>query len=286
MSTAAELERHVRALAAGIGARNIFRRGSLDRAAAYIEAQFKQSGYTPEIQEFAVSGARVRNIEASVPGVRDTIVVGAHYDTAGDQPGANDNASGVAATLVLAHRFAGRKPDCTLRFVLFPNEEPPFFMSWQMGSYQYAKRCRERKEAIRGMMSLETIGYYSDEPGSQGYPEGLGGMYPDRANFIGIAGNLESRAWIEEVYAAFRRASKFPCERLAAPGGGASTGLSDHWSFWQFGYPGFMVTDTAFYRYDHYHRESDTPDKLDFNRMASVVDGLEGAIEQVCSRRG
>ncbi len=160
----------------------------------------------------------------------------------------------------------------------FVNEEPPYFQSAQMGSWVYAKACHDRDENVVAMISLETIGYYSDAPNSQHYPFPFGLLYPSTADFIAFVGNTASRALVRETVASFRRHAQFPSEGAAVPGWITGVGWSDHWAFWQEGYPALMVTDTAPFRYPHYHDSTDTPDKLDYERFARVVDGLAGVV--------
>jgi Zn-dependent M28 family amino/carboxypeptidase len=271
-----ELKRHVTKLGGEIGARTA--ETGIEAAAAYIQQTLRNLGYTTSELTYQAGGFTYRNIEAEIHGsTEDVVIVGAHYDTAGPYPGANDNGSGVAAVLELARLLKGVKPKRTLRFVLFPNEEPPFFMGPQMGSFVYAKRCRERREKIAGMLSLETIGYYSDEAGSQSYPFPAG-TYPGTANFIGFVGNVGSRSLLRECMRVFRETTRFPSEGIAAPADIPGVGWSDHWSFWQHGYQGVMVTDTAPYRYPYYHTAQDTPDKLDYDKTARVVRGIERVV--------
>lgn len=275
----------VEMLAGEIGPRGVMEPEALTAAATFIERSLSDAGYEVARQCFEVGGTLCCNIEAERPGsslADEIIVVGGHYDSVLMEslpcPGANDNASGAAATLALARAFAGLTPHRTVRFVLFVNEEPPFFQNPFMGSWVYAKRCRERGENIVAMLSLETIGYYSDEPGSQKYPFPLGLLYPSTGNFITFVGNVGSRKLVRESIASFRRHAEFPSEGGALPGSMPGVGWSDHWAFWQEGFRAIMVTDTAPYRYPHYHKPTDTPDKLDYERMARVVDGLEGVI--------
>lgn len=268
------LRAHVVHLAGAIGERNVYRRGALDQAARYIEEQFAESGCEPASQTYGAAGTTVRNIECAQPGrASDTLVVGAHYDSVAGCPGANDNASGVAALLELARALNDR---ARLRFVAFVNEEPPFFMTELMGSRVYARRCRDRGERLAGMFSLETIGYYTSAPGTQQYPGPavLQRMYPSTGNFIGFVSNVASRTFMRRAGREFRRRAAFPSEGVAAPADIPGIGWSDHWSFWQEGYPAVMITDTAPFRYPHYHAPSDTPDKLDYDSLARVVIGL------------
>ena len=282
LQLAAELRRHVARLAEEIGERNLLNRpGELTQAADYIEAEFAGARYEVKRHEYEVSGSTCCNLEVEILGTtqpEEIVIVGAHYDSVEGSPAANDNASGVAAILSLAHSFAGSPGDRTLRFVAFVNEEKPFAHSEQMGSWVYARRCRERGENVTAMMSLETIGYYSDEPGSQKYPAPIGLLYPSTGNFIAFVGNTRYRALVRQVVAAFRRSEPFPSEGGALPETIPNIGFSDHWSFWQEGYPALMVTDTANFRYPYYHTPQDTVDKMDFERTARVVRGLGSVV--------
>lgn len=277
-----ELRGDVQTLAVEIGERNVGNYPQrLAQAADYLEGQFREAGYTVRRQEYDVSGVTCTNLEAELPGTtraKEIVVVGAHYDSAQGTPGANDNASGVAATLALARRFAGRSCPRTVRFVAFTNEEPPYFQTEQMGSWVYARRCHEQGEQVVAMLSLETIGYYTDVPGSQRYPIPLGGVYPTEGNFIGFIGDVGSRDLVRQAVGLFRQYELFPSEGAAMPAAIPGVGFSDHWSFWQEGYPGVMVTDTALFRYPHYHTPEDTPDKIDFDRAARAVRGLERVV--------
>jgi len=279
------LRRDVEMLAGEIGPRGVVRPIELVASADFIERSLQQAGYDVQRQCFDVHGVTCCNLVAQISGssrADQIIVIGGHYDSVLVDgifcPGANDNASGVAATLALARAFGGRQTARTLRFVFFVNEEPPYFQQSEMGSWVYAKRCRERNENIVAMLSLETIGCYSDERGSQKYPCPRGLLYPSTGNFITFVGNVKSRKLVRDSIGSFRRHAKFPSEGGALPGSMPGVGWSDHWAFWQEGYPAIMVTDTAPYRYPHYHQASDTPDKLDYDRMARVVEGLEQVV--------
>ena len=173
----------------------------------------------------------------------------------------------------------------TVRLVAFVNEEPPFCHTDLMGSRVYARRCRARDENVVAMLSLETIGFYVDEPGSQKYPFPFSLFYPDTGNFVGFVGNLGSRSLTRRSIRAFRESTDFPSEGLAAPGWIPGIGWSDHWSFWQEGYPGVMITDTAPFRYPHYHTPQDTPDRIDYDRFARVVMGVSGVVEALATLR-
>jgi hypothetical protein len=283
------LARHVAVLAGDIGERNLWRYQALCAAEEYILGAFEEQGFTVRKQEYEVDGKRSANLEVSLSGLdlpAELVIVGAHYDTVAGCPGANDNASGVAALLELARLFYGRKHRRTLRFVAFTNEEPPFFQTGKMGSSVYAKEVRKRKENVVSFLSLETIGFYSDEPGSQSYPFPFGMLYPDRGNFIGFVGNTDSRDLVRRCIESFRTHTAFPSEGIAAPAAVPGVGWSDQWSFWKAGFEGVMVTDTAPYRYAYYHDTHDTPDKLDYDRTARVTAGLARVIADLAGGEG
>jgi peptidase M28-like protein len=279
----AELVADVQKLAGEIGERNLQHYAQLNAAADFIEASFSRAGLQPRRNTYELKGRACHNIETEIPGARpEIVVIGAHYDSVFGSPGANDNASGVAALLALARRFAGKPAAQTLRFVAFVNEEPPYFQTEQMGSFVYAKQCKARGDRISAMISLETIGCFSDKPGSQSYPSpGLGAFYPRTGNFIGFVGNFGSRALVRRAIGLFREQGKVPSEGAALPSFIPGVAWSDQWSFWQCGYPAMMITDTAPFRYPHYHESTDTPDKLEYDRFALVVSGMEKVIAEL-----
>jgi len=285
-----ELHASVQKLAGEIGERNMWHYPQLNAAADFIENSFSGAGLRPRRDSYEMRGQACHNIEAEIPGSQGTavskppsiILIGAHYDSVFGSPGANDNGSGVGALLALARRFAGKTTKHTLRFVAFVNEEPPYFLSDEMGSFVYAGRCKTRGDQISAMISLETIGYFSDVPHSQTYPApGLGVFYPKVGNFIGFVSNVPSRALLRRVVALFRQNAKIPSEGAALPAFIPGVSWSDQWSFWRHGYPGIMVTDTAPFRYPYYHSANDTPDKLDYDRFTLVVSGMEKVIEDL-----
>ena len=281
------LKRHVAALAGRIGERNVWRPEAMAAAAGYIQEHFEDAGYTVNVQPFTSRGLTVNNIEAVLPGqgaADEIIVVGAHYDSVADSPGADDNASGVAALLELARLLAGTTLPRTVRFVAFANEEAPFFYGDEMGSNLYAARAQAQGEHVEAMLSLETLGYFTDQPGSQRYPFPFSLFYPDTGNFIGFVGNLSSRSLVRKAVGAFRASTAFPSEGVAAPSGIEGIHWSDHWSFWEAGYPAIMVTDTAPFRYPYYHTAKDTPAQLDYNGLARVTGGLADVVGVLASQ--
>lgn len=260
-----------------------------ERCLAEVGHAVRRQGYTAE-------GRDVFNLEAEVRGVErpdEIVVVGAHYDSRCGMkrmrstrrepglpgtPGANDNASGIAGVNEFARRFAGTRPKRTLRMVAFVNEEHPFFQTPLMGSWVYARECRRKNENIVGMISLETMGFFSDEPGSQSYPFPYSLTMPDVGNFIAFLSDRRSAPWRDEIAAHFTRLTDFPLRAVGVPALVKRIGWSDDWGFWQEGYRGFSVTDTAFLRYKHYHATDDTPEKLDYGKMATVLDAVIRAV--------
>jgi Zn-dependent M28 family amino/carboxypeptidase len=276
-----EIENNLRAavsyLSQGIGQRSFMDLRKLDDAAGYIEEKFLSSGLSTERQAFTYRGNTYWNIIGKKEGPdKPILIVGAHYDTVIGTPGADDNASGIAALLELA-RLSGNTP-CKrpVRFVAFCLEEPPVFYTSRMGSLVYAKSLRDRKVQLFGMISLEMLGYYSEEKDSQYYPLPVFRMfYPNTGNFIAFVGNLSSRHFANAFKRVFKGVSPFPVESLNSPSIVPGVDFSDHRSFWKNGYQAIMITDTAFYRNPNYHAPGDTFDTLDFKKMTALVSGLQ-----------
>jgi Zn-dependent M28 family amino/carboxypeptidase len=278
------LQAHVQTLAGEIGERNMWHLPALNDAAQYIEEQWSCQGYDVKRLTYQISGIPCSNLEVTRDGDerrREVLLLGAHYDSVMGSPGANDNASGIAALLEISRSFAAVDSAMTVRFVAFVNEEPPFFMSDQQGSMVYAKLSRERSDDIRLMASLETIGCYSDQPRSQHYPPLFNLLYPDRGNFIGMVSDFRSRTPMRRLAQAFRAHSDFPLQTAATFRFIPGVSWSDHRSFWHYGYPAVMITDTALYRYPHYHAASDTPDKLAYCELSRVTHGLFAAFMEI-----
>ena len=281
----AELMADVQKLGGEIGERNVKYYAELQSAADFIDRSFAEAGYRPRRDGYDARGKFCENIDVEIPGASpEIVVIGAHYDSVYGSAGANDNGSGVAALLALARRFAGRPNARTLRFVAFPNEEPDHFQTRLMGSWVYANRCKARGDRIVAMISLETIGYFSNARGSQRYPLlGLGLIYPRTGNFVAFVGNVSSRALVREALGSFRRHATIPSEGTALPANVPGVGWSDQWAFWQHGYPGIMITDTAPFRYPHYHLRSDLPDKLEYDGFTRVVSGMEKVVRELAN---
>jgi Zn-dependent M28 family amino/carboxypeptidase len=278
------LKAHVTALAGVIGARGAHRPDAYAAARDYVRRELTGAGYRVAEQPFPCGGTEAANLEVVRTGrnaALPCLVVGAHYDTVPGSPGADDNASGVAALIEIARALWPLAPERDVRLVAFANEEAPFFAGPEQGSMAYVARLRERGTRVHRMASLEMLGYFDATPGSQQYPPLMKHLYPDRADFIGLVGNLASRGAVKELAAAFRAAGDFPCETLAAPEWVPGVALSDQYAFWRAGVPAVMVTDTAFYRNPHYHAASDLPDTLDYAGLAAVTAGLAGAFARL-----
>lgn len=290
---AEQLHASVYELSETIGERYIDKPERMNAAVHYIQTRLSQAGYSVWRQAYPCTPTNCQTVpcqtkmavnliaEVEGNGSDEILVVGAHYDTAQNTPGADDNASGVACGLALADRLAGSRPQRTIRFVFFANEEPPFFQTHEMGSWVYAKRCRDLDEKIIWMASLEMMGYYTDQPKSQHYPFPFNLLYPSTGNFIGFVSNFDSGSSLRKTVGLFRKSCRFPSEGGMVPEWIREGGFSDQWSFWQFGYPGIMITDTSFFRYSCYHNPCDTHDKLDYGRMAVVTEGLEKVIAEL-----
>jgi peptidase M28-like protein len=280
-SRKARLEATVSRFGADIGPRNIYHSRALERAADDIEAAFQQMGYRPSRQTYIARGHRFSNIVAELPAASAGVfLVGAHYDTHKDSPGANDNGSALASLLELARGAAAREHRQTLRLVAFTNEETPFTRTGEMGSWVYARECRAKGENIAGMLCLEMLGSYSDELGSQRLSlRGL--LLPRRGNFIALVGNRRSRELLRAAAAALSRPGPVRVEAWTLPTDFPAAWSSDHWSFWKHGYPALMATDTGPLRYRHYHTREDTPDKVDFAWLERVTNMLDALLAEL-----
>lgn len=282
------LRKTVNVLANEIGSRGHFELEELKRTADYIKSEFADYGYTVSTQPYTYEGREYENIFVEKKGrvlPEKIVVVGAHYDTVMGTPGADDNASGIAGLLEMARLFADETPEKTIQFVAFTLEEPPLFRSRYMGSYVYAESLHTNRKEVEGMICLEMIGYFSDEPGSQVFPlPFFRWIYPTTGNFITLVGNLQSKSFLKRIEQGFKVGSGLPVETLATVSFVPGVDFSDHRSFWQFGYDAIMVTDTAFYRNSQYHGIGDVPEILDYGRMAEVVLGLNRALQDIAGK--
>lgn len=283
-----DLGKSLETLATRIGERHLGKPEQLESAAVWIESTLSGAnlGYLVERHPYEVGGKTVRNLVAELPGRErrdEIIVVGAHYDTVPGSPGANDNGTGIAALISLARAFAGDAQGRTVRFAAFVNEEMPYFQTEAMGSLVYAKACRARQEKIVAMICLETIGFYSDEEGSQKIPPGLTEEFPTTGNFLAFVGNEDSRYLVDAAKSAFHSVSSNPALGGVFPVDVPGVGWSDHWAFWEAGFPAVMITDTAPYRYPHYHLATDTVDKIDLAKLEEATRGIKAIIDALAN---
>jgi Zn-dependent M28 family amino/carboxypeptidase len=255
----------------------------LNGAATFVEQEFSSLGYEVHSQWYDCDGGRVRNIIAEKKGLlsdQASIVIGAHYDTVLSTPGADDNASGVAGVIELARLLKEYSNHHTIRFIAFPHEEPPYFFTHRMGSRQYASSAKKNGESIAAMLTLEMIGY-AGEGYKQLYPVPLMrtfGGYPKDGNYVALVSNLRSAWLLSVVRKAMRQRETVTVVSLCAPGFIPPLFLSDHSSFWKYGFPALMITDTAFLRNPHYHAATDTADTLNFEFLAAIVDAVRAAV--------
>jgi len=285
-----QIKEDVQYLAGSIGERNMHTSGTMDSAKSYISQRFKSIGYDVEDHQYTLqrgiySGRTASNLIAEIPGstrASEIIIIGAHYDTVPNSPGANDNASGVAVLLATAEQLKELSPERTVRFVAFANEEPPFFQTSDMGSFAYAKRSSERGESITGMIALDGLGYFDDSDGSQSYPlPGLGFAYSKSASFIALVTRLGDYSLLREVSASFKESGAIATESASLPGFLPGVNWSDHWAFWQHDYPGLLITDTLPFRDPHYHSPEDKPDRLNYENMARITSALTLTIQNL-----
>jgi Zn-dependent M28 family amino/carboxypeptidase len=283
--TAERLQRHVRMLTVTIGERTVYLPENLEKTRIYIEGFYRDLGLSVETQMYRYENFDVGNVITQIDLSENSstrYLLGAHYDSVDGTVGADDNAASIAVQLETARylkELAGRvTSNVSVKFVSFALEEPPAFTTPYMGSKVYAKKARKDGEKLDGMICLEMVGYYCDEPGCQSYPFPLMFMnYPKEGDFIGIIGNTGSRGLTQSMQRAFQKNPALPVITLTIPFNGwilPPIRLSDHSAFWDEGYKAVMVTDSAFYRNPHYHLPSDTMDKLDFRRMAELVKSL------------
>jgi Zn-dependent M28 family amino/carboxypeptidase len=254
----------------------------LDEAAKYIESRLKETGIPSTKQTYTVEGQTFRNVIATFgPNDGERIIVGAHYDSCGSLPCADDNASGTASLLELARLLSRDKdqPKTRIDVVFYTLEEPPFFRTSDMGSGVHADQLKKDGAKVRAMLCLEMVGYFTDKPNTQEFPVSAAGLvYPKTGNFIAVIGDMGGASLVRRVKSSMTSASDLPVWSMNAPASLPGIDFSDHLSYWAKGFPAVMITDTAFYRNKNYHQPSDKPDTLDYARMAKVVDQVYAAV--------
>jgi Zn-dependent M28 family amino/carboxypeptidase len=283
----AALTARIEALSTTIGIRHHNHGSSLSTAATHIQTSFEELGFKPFVQQFEFKGTPMHNIGVIIPGRNKAakwVVAGAHYDTVPTTPGADDNASGVAALLELAKRLKDTNPERTICLCAYANEEHNGGAWENMGSYAHARSLKEQGIEVEGMISLEMLGYFSQEEGSQKYPFPFNLFYPTKGNFIGFVANTDSADFVRYCIEQFRLVATVPSEGTAAPEKFGDIGRSDHWAFWRHGWPAFMLTDTSNFRTPYVHTMQDTIDTLDLDSMTRVVVGIEAVILKLANR--
>ncbi|WP_207421214.1 M28 family peptidase [Desertivirga brevis] len=254
---------------------------SLAKAASYIKDEFEKAGLVTEEQKWTAEGKEYKNVIASYNlEKKERLIIGAHYDVCGEQPGADDNASAVAGLLEIARLMANSKVELDYRidFVAYNLEEPPYFATQQMGSFIHAKYLKQNNIPVIGMLCFEMIGYFSDEPNSQGFPsDELKKLYPNTGNFIIVVGLEKQSDYSRKVFGLMKGKANIDVQLINFPSAVGLAGLSDHRNYWQFNFPAVMINDTSFLRNPNYHKPSDTIETLDFNKMAAVVDATYNA---------
>jgi hypothetical protein len=280
------LRRDVARLCGELGPRDSGSPERLARVASWIASELHEAGFeTTAIEPYSTSRGVFHNVVARRAGLdpaRGVRLVGAHYDAIEGTPGADDNASGVAVLLELARALGRRGPARQAQWLAaFATEEPPFFGTDEMGSHALASDIVARGITLELMVALDLVGVYSDEPHSQRVPSPLlRPLYPSRGNFIAVVGDARSGRAIEEVKRSMKSTGALPVHSFRAPAGlQPAVMFSDHLSFRRLGLPAVLVTDTAFMRYAHYHTPADTPERLDYERMAALVVALIAVLE-------
>ncbi|MEM6672681.1 MAG: M28 family peptidase [Planctomycetota bacterium] len=278
----------IKALTEDIGERHHGEPESLGEAERYLTKRLEALELEVTRQPYLIDEVEVANLEVRIEGTEDDLaclVVGAHYDTIDGTPGADDNASGAAALVEVARLVKDHAFRHDLLLVLYTNEEPPSFQTESMGSVVHSTSMDERGDEVAAMLSIESVGFFTDEEGSQEVPRWLEPLYPDTGNFIAFVGDLRSRKLVKRCIASFREHAEVPSEALAAPAGVPGVGWSDHWSYWQRGYEALMVTDTALFRNPHYHEDSDTLETLDLDVTARIVHGLARVVVDLDAKK-
>jgi Zn-dependent M28 family amino/carboxypeptidase len=279
----ARLGQHLRYLTSRQPARSAAHPIVLDSVAAYVARHLRAAGGRVARQPVPADGVTYQNIIASFgPETGSRLIIGAHYDVCGEQPGADDNGTGTAALLELARLLgqSARPLPQRIDLVAYTLEEPPYFRTKHMGSYVHAASLKAAKVPVTGMVALEMLGYYDERPGSQRYPVGaLKLIYGSRGNYVTVAQKFGgSGRWGRQLARRYRASAGLPVRRFKAPAWLPGIDFSDHLNYWHFGYPALLLTDTAFYRNAHYHQATDTLGRLSLPRLALAVDALLAAL--------
>ncbi len=271
-------------MSVGLGPRNAFSYERLQKCAKWIKKRWESQGYVVESNKFSIQGREYENLAIEIKGKKspeEIIIVSAQYDTLPDSPGANNNASGVAVLFQLSNLLRNFTPDKTIRLIDFVNEEDPFFGTEWMGSFRYAENAYQKHENVKIILSIDSIGIYKDEPGSQKLPFPFSLFYPDRGNFLAFIGDFGSRKYMIKATRGFRRGSAFPIKAGVVPKCVKGAAWSDHVSFWKFGYAGMQITDTGAFRSPYHTTKEDTLEKINLDALSRIVIGMYGSITEL-----
>ena len=306
------LQRHVDALAKLD--RSFENVTGLNQAADYIKRQWVSQGFTVTEQPFEIEGKTYKNLIISLgPQTNERFIVGAHYDVCAhepsvsefktatimdalqfhrtkkpihfkvrhDMPGADDNASGVAGLLEISRLLKAKESTLTKRIdlIAFTTEEPPNFATDDMGSARHAASIKQESHQVKGMISLDMIGYFRDEPKTQKYPiPFLNWIMGNTGNYISVLGDLKAWRLVKNLKNSIKQNTTLPVRWLSLPSFFPGVHLSDHLNYAKQGIPSVIVTDTAYFRNPHYHQHTDTPETLDYTRMGKVVEGVISSV--------
>lgn len=276
ISDTLRLKSHLKIITKTEKSRNHKNNKTLDFVAGYIYDEFSAYCDSVSFQNYLADGVNYKNVIGSIgTDLPERIILGAHYDVFGEQEGADDNASGIAGILELARLLSKHKLNYRIDFVAYPLEEPPFFRSQYMGSNVHAKMLYENKVKVKGMICLEMIGYFNDEPKSQSYPLGIMSLfYGNRGDFIAVIQKFANRKFGRQFKNLMKKQKCIRTKSFRAPALLPGIDFSDHRNYWKYGFSAVMITNTAFFRNENYHKPSDTLETLDIKRMALVIDQI------------
>lgn len=269
----------------------------LKRISLFLEEKFKKFGFDVDRQRFQngpLDGINIIGNKSSSINSKKTLLITAHYDTVTGTPGANDNGSGLAGLLECARILGPLELKHNLRLIAFDMEEANKDCNGLLGSRAYVAMCKKNNEEIIGVLNFEMIGYTNKKQRSQRFPDGFDLLYPElinelktnqfKADFLSVIADQNS-IHLQQIFsaAAMRQVSNLKSIYIIAPKHiwqMPDLLRSDHTPFWENGYPALMLTDTANFRNPHYHKSTDTIDKLDFQFMNRVIRAtLSTAIE-------
>ncbi len=280
------LKKHVDMISEQLSPRSHAHTENLNKIAAYISGEFKSSNAIIHQQNFVVNDKEYKNVIAEYgPASAQVIIIGAHYDAEGNNPGADDNASGIAGLLELGQLLSKTRVGSRVMLVAYSLEEPPYFGTDSMGSAIHAKTLREKGVSVKLMICLEMIGYFTEEKGTQGFPMPLMRVfYPSVGNFVAVVDQVFSNH-AQQLKKTMSNVISLPVYSINAPTTIPGVDFSDHRNYWKYGYPAIMVTDTAFYRNTAYHSPNDKADRLDYGKMSQVVEGIYSYVKQIASNQ-